>query len=210
HRGRFSPDLILVQICEYGSGMGDDKCIYPSARVYIRNSKKRIVKGGRDLHSFQRNKQSLIMDQIPRIPLTQLINPITTPDQYQGNRYRHKPAEDLEPFRQRRRSRRDTLPFSVPPDILARKTDEDGDDNDLEGETCDGDVDGGVAVAFGVGGEGTANGLHNKGYDVAGDEEPVIEFWWKTGVLGAEVNDAVLKDYSLSDRRPRSAKKTTE
>ena len=158
------------------------------------------MKAGRNLHSFQRNKQSLIMDQIPRIPLTQLINPITTPDQNQRNRYRHKPTENLEPFRQRRRSRRDTLPFSVPPDIFACKTDEDSDDNDLEGKTCDGDVDSGVAVAFGVGGEGTADGLHNKGYDVTGNEKPVIKFGWETGVLRAEVDDAVSKDYSFSDR----------
>ncbi|KAL8881439.1 MAG: hypothetical protein Q9198_001360 [Flavoplaca austrocitrina] len=150
------------------------------------------------------------MDQIPRVPLTQLIDPITTSDQDQDNRYRHKPAENLEPLRQRRRSRRDMLPFSIPPDVFACKTDEDGDDNDLEGKTCDGDVDGGVAAAFGVGREGAADGLHNKGYDVTGDEEPVIEFGWKTGVLGPEVDDAVSKDYLFSNRGPPSVENTTE
>lgn len=150
------------------------------------------------------------MDQIPRIPLTQLINPITTPDQDQNNRNGHEPAENLKPFRQGRRSRCDTLPFSVPPDILACKTDEDGDDNDLEGKTCDGDVDGGAAAAFGIGGEGTADGLHNKGYDVTGDEEPVIEFGWETRVLGAEIDDAVSIYYSFSNRGPPSLENTTK
>lgn len=91
------------------------------------------------------------MDQIALIPFTQLINPITTPDQNQSQRNRHEPTEYLEAFRQWRRAWRHALPFSVSPDVFACQSDEDGDDDDLEGETCDRDVNGGIAAAFGGG-----------------------------------------------------------
>lgn len=62
----------------------------------------------------------------------------------------------------------------------------------MEGETGEGDVDGVAAIARGGGGERAAQGLEDEGDDVAGDEDPVIEFGGEARVLRTEVVDAVL------------------
>ena len=46
----------------------------------------------------------------------------------------------------------------------------------MEGETGDGDVDGGLGGAAGSGGEAAARALEGEGNDVAGDEDVVVEF----------------------------------
>ena len=69
--------------------------------------------------------------------------------------------------------------------------DEDAEGEDLEREACEGDVDGSFTAAGGGRGECTANGLEDKGEDVARDEDPVVEFWGEASVLGAEVDDAI-------------------
>ena len=63
----------------------------------------------------------------------------------------------------------------------------------MEGETGEGDVDGIAAIARGGGGQGAAQGLEDEGDDVAGDEDPVVEFGGEAGVLRTEVVDAVLR-----------------
>lgn len=61
----------------------------------------------------------------------------------------------------------------------------------MEGETGKGDVDSVVAVACGCGGEGATQGLEDEGDDVAGNEDPVVEFGREAGVLRTEVIHAV-------------------
>lgn len=73
---------------------------------------------------------------------------------------------------------------------LERECDENKEGEDLKGETGDGDVDRGLAAAFGGGGQGAAEGLKDEGEDVAGDEDPVVGFWGETGVFRAEVEDS--------------------
>ena len=68
--------------------------------------------------------------------------------------------------------------------------DEDAEGEDLEGETADGNVNGGAAAPRSSAGEGAAEGLQDEGEDVAGDEDPVIEFGGEAGVLWTEVDDA--------------------
>ena len=127
------------------------------------------------------------MNQRAIIPITQLINPIRAPYQNQQHAHRQKPRKHLKPSTQL------PLPFRPlhkSPAILEHQADENAESEDLEGETGDGDVDGSLAAAGGLRGEGAANGLEDEGEDVAGDEEPVVEFGGETGVLRAEVDDA--------------------
>ena len=102
------------------------------------------------------------MDQVATIPFAQLVDPITAADQDEGDGDGHEVAKDLEAFRQGRGARRQALPFAVPPDVFAGQSDKDYDDDDLEGKTGDGNVDGDVAAAFGDGGEGPADGLQHQ------------------------------------------------
>lgn len=88
------------------------------------------------------------MNQVSTIPLAQLVDSITATDQDKSDGDSHEVAEDLETPRQRRGMWRDALPFPVPPDVFECESDEDHDDDDLEGETGDGHVDGGVTAAF--------------------------------------------------------------
>ena len=64
----------------------------------------------------------------------------------------------------------------------------------MKGEAREGNVDGGFAAASGDRGEGAAAGLEDEGEDVAGDEEPVVEFGGEAGVGGAEVDDSVQRE----------------
>lgn len=130
------------------------------------------------------------MDQRPRIPLTQLIDPTNTPRQNQHRRQTQKAHENLERPRQRRWGRRRAARSPPPVGVLEGEGDEDEEGEDLEGEAGDGDVDGGVGAARGGGGEGAADGLEDEGEDVAGDEDPVVGFGREAGVLGAEVEDS--------------------
>lgn len=142
-----------------------------------------------NVHSFQRNEQVLIMDQRPTIPFTQLVNPVNTPDQDERDRNRQKNDKDLKRPRQGRRTRRHTLPFPVAVGILQAKGDEHHNGSDLERQTGNGDVDGGVASTVRSGGQRAADGLQDQGEDVAGDEDPVVEARPETGVLRTEVDD---------------------
>ena len=49
-------------------------------------------------HPFKPNKQPLIMNQRPIIPITQLINPIRTPNQNQHYRQTQNPNQHLKPL----------------------------------------------------------------------------------------------------------------
>ncbi len=87
------------------------------------------------------------MYQRPMIPITQLINPIGTPDQYQNNRCTQTPHKHLKPRPQRRLPRPRFLPTQIGESVVDGESDEDDKRDDLEAETSDGDGDGDVGTA---------------------------------------------------------------
>lgn len=54
-----------------------------------------------DLQPLQTNKQAFIMDQVPAVPLAQLVDPVDTADEYQQGAGAQERHENLEPSAQR-------------------------------------------------------------------------------------------------------------
>lgn len=138
------------------------------------------------------------MYQRTRIPKSQFINPIGRPYQNKENRQRQECTEDLELPRYGCLGLRTLSCFHVADGVFNDEREEEGDGDDLEGETGNGDIYGDLRTAVGAGGEGAADGLDAEGDDIARDEDPVVEFWGEAGVLGTKVDDAI---FSVSIRK---------
>ena len=91
----------------------------------------------------------------------------------------------------------------IPDCELEGEGDEDAQREDLEGEAREGDVDGPFVSAGRGGGGGAADGLEDEREDVAGDEDPIVEFGGEAGVFLAEVADTVrgIVSFACGDRR---------
>lgn len=129
------------------------------------------------------------MDQRPRVSAAQLIDTINTPYQNEENRQGQESAEDLEPIRNGRGFVRDFLSLVISQGVFDDQGNEDAQREYLKGETGDGDVDGGFGSTGRSSREGTTDGLQAEREDVAGDEDPKVEFGGEAGVLGTEVDD---------------------
>lgn len=130
------------------------------------------------------------MYQRPTVPITQLVDTVNTPDQYQNDRQTQESDEDLESLAQLLFFEL-TGCFGVADSVVDGEADEDAESEDLEGEAGEGDIDRDVGVARGDSGEGAAAALEDEGEDVARNEEPVVESGRKAGVGGAEVDDSM-------------------
>lgn len=91
------------------------------------------------------------MDQRAIPPITQLVNPVRAPYQYEKDRQGQEHHEHLEARRQRSSLRLEALRPGVADRELYAKGNEDAEREDLEGEAGDGDVVCGPAVAVGGG-----------------------------------------------------------
>ena len=131
------------------------------------------------------------MYQRPIVPITQLIDPIHAAYQYQHNTQAQKPKKDLKPGAHDGLFRVDSS--RVADSVFDGEADEDAEGEDLEGEAREGDVNGHLAAARRDGGEGATASLEDEGEDVAGDEEPVVEFGGEAGIGGAEIDDSVVR-----------------
>ena len=119
-----------------------------------------------DLHALQRNKQPLIMHQLsilPGIPMTQLINPITTPRKNQHNRRAQKPRKHLEPTTQPHIA---PVP-SIPQHIITSKQRKDSERENLEREPSERDIDPDLRFSRRIGGHPAAGALQSERDDVA-------------------------------------------
>lgn len=102
----------------------------------------------KDLHALQPNKQRLVRNQRPAIPLSQLHQPIRTPRRNQHNRQRHETKKQPQPRPKRRtRTRSSRSGPEVPREVVGEEGAEDEHGGDLQAEADEGHVDADLACA---------------------------------------------------------------
>lgn len=129
------------------------------------------------------------MDQRPTIPIAQLVNSIAAPYQDERGRSGKKRGKYLEPCGNLSLVGRRPSPLAPPQGILYYERNEYTDEENLKGETGNRHVDSRSVATGGTRGQRSANGLEDETEDVAGDENPVVEFGGEARVFRTKIDD---------------------
>ena len=159
----------------------------PLVKHQARMSKAKRNRSQHYRNAFKRNERGLLPDQLAIVSVLELSNTVRASRKDNENRRRQAaekhleaPAKDL-----------CSAGAQVSNHVVGKGGDKGSQDNDLQGETGQGDVDARVLGVVGFGRQGTAGGLQDEADDVKGDEDPVEELRLEAGEVGCKVDDCL-------------------
>ena len=144
-----------------------------------------------DLHSLKPDKQPLIVNQRPAIPITEFINTICTANQNKYDSQGQKRNKNLKRHRQRCFPLLTTFCPHISDRIIHRKSDKNDKRKDLERKSSFRYIHSDIARSRGGGRQRTTNGLKAQRENVTRNKDPVIQLWREPPVVRTEIYDAI-------------------